>query len=315
MHTLYFRLSLTDKCNLKCYFCHKEGQDTSAPNPLLDANDFVWASEIAIKMGFKKFKLTGGEPTLRSDLPLIVKGIKEKGAEDVSIVTNGLRLQECSQTLFDAGLDRLNVSIYSFRKDVFKDYCKGREKDIERLKAGIDVAMKSGFHNIKINFILNNFNRLDEFEEVLLFARDRRLRVLLLPRLRYNNRPDDFVYFYDDFYNFVKGLGIRKDGFGIRKEEIITDSEGFSKKLLHLDNGAAILLRFDTLASKNMFKACSECLHKDECLEGICPLRLSAYGNLLPCLSKGIGEVMAYDIIKSRNEEQFIKAIKSVSML
>lgn len=315
MHTLYFRLSLTDKCNLKCYFCHKEGQDKSAPNTFLDANDFVWASEIAIKMGFKKFKLTGGEPTLRDDLPLIIKGIKEKGAKDVSLVTNGLKLQECSQALFNAGLDRLNVSIYSFRKDVFKDYCKGRAKDIERLKTGIDVAMKSGFHNIKIDFILNNFERSDEFEEVLTFARVRGLRVLLLPRLRYNNRPDDYVYSYDDLYNFVKGLGIRKDGFGIRKEEFITDSEGFSQKFLHLDNGAAVLLRYDTAANKNMFKACSECSHKDECLEGIFPLRLSASGNLLPCLSKGTGEVMTYDFIKSRNEEQFIKAINSVSLL
>lgn len=308
MHTQYFRISITDKCNLKCYFCHKEGQDTSVPATLLDANDFVWASEMAIKVGFKKFKLTGGEPTLRKDLSLIIKGIKEKGAEDVSMITNGLRLDKCSQALFDAGLDRLNVSIYSFRKDVFKDYCKGREKDIERLKMGIDVAMKCGFKKIKINFILNNFDRVDEFEEVLSFARDRDIRVLLLPRLPYNMRSNDYVYTYEELYSYVKH-------FGIRKEELITDSGGFSQKLLHLDNGADVLLKHDTASSKNIFKACSKCLRQDECLEGIFPLRLSAYGNLFPCLSKGTGEVMTYNCIKTRNEEQFIKAIKSVSLL
>lgn len=308
MHTQYFRISLTDKCNLKCYFCHKEGQNTGVSATLLDSNDFVWAAEIAIKLGFKKFKLTGGEPTLIDDLPLIIKGIKEKGAEDVSLITNGLKLDKCSQALFEAGLDRLNVSIYSFRKDVFKDYCKGRAKDIERLKTGIDVSMKCGFNKIKINFILNNFERADEFEEVLTFAKYRGIRVMLLPRLPYNMRPGDYVYSYEQLYNYVKH-------FGIKKEELITDSGGFSQKLLYLVDGAEVLLKYDTASSKNIFKACSKCSRQDECLEGILPLRLSASGNLLPCLSKGTGEVVTYDIIKSRNEEQFIKAIKSVSLL
>ncbi len=308
MHTQYFRISLTDKCNLRCYFCHKEGQETGVPATLLDANDFIWASEVAINLGFKKFKLTGGEPTLRDDLPLIIKGIKEIGAEDISLITNGLRLQACSQALFDAGLDRLNVSIYSFREDVFKKYCNGRENDIDRLRDGIDEAIKCGFNNIKINFILNNFDRSDEFEDVLSFARDRCIRVLLLPRLPYNMRPGDHVYSFDDLYGFMKG-------FGIKKEEFITDSEEFSQKLLHLDNGAEVLLRFNTASSKNIFKACSKCSHKDECLEGIFPLRLSASGNLIPCLSRGTDEVMTYDSIKSRDKKQFIKAIKSVSML
>ena len=308
MHTQYFRISLTDKCNLNCYFCHKEGQETGASATLLNANDYIWASAVAIKLGFKKFKLTGGEPTLRDDLPFIIKGIKEKGAEDISLITNGLRLQAYSQALFDAGLDRLNVSIYSFRKEVFKKYCNGRENDIDRLRDGIDEAIKCGFNNIKINFILNNFDRSDEFEEVLSFARDRGIRVLLLPRLPYNMRPGDQVYSFDDLYGFMKG-------FGIKEEEFITDSEEFSQKLLHLDNGAEVLLRFNTASSKNIFKACSKCSHKDECLEGIFPLRLSAFGNLIPCLSRGINEVMTYDFIKSRSDEQFIKAIKSVSML
>ncbi len=308
MHTQYFRISLTDKCNLRCYFCHKEGQATGSSATLLDASDFIWASEVAINLGFKKFKLTGGEPTLRDDLPLIIKGIKEKGAEDVSLITNGLRLHACSQALFEVGLDRLNVSIYSFRKDVFKDYCKGREKDIDRLRTGIDEAIKCGFDDIKIDFILNSLERSDEFEEVLSFARDRCLRVLLLPRLPYNMRPGDQVYSFNDLYRYVKGLGIKK-------EEFITDSEGFSQKLLYLDNGAKVLLRYDTASSKNIFKVCSKCSRKDECLEGIFPLRLSASGNLIPCLSRGTGEVRTYDYIKSRNEEQFIKAIKSVSML
>lgn len=308
MHTHYFRISLTDRCNLSCYFCHKEGQNTGVPATLLDANDFIWTSEIAIKLGFKKFKLTGGEPTLRSDLPLIIKGIKEKGAEDISLITNGLRLRACSQALFDAGLDRLTVSIYSFRKDMFKLYCNGRERDIDRLRDGIDEAIKCGFNNIKINFILNSFERKDEFEEVLSFARDRSLRVMLLPRLPYNMRPGDQVFSFDDLYGFMKG-------FGIKKEEFITDSEDFSQKLLHLDNGTEVLLKFNTASSKNIFKVCSKCSHKDECLEGIFPLRLSASGNLIPCLSRGTGEVMTRDSIKSRDEEQFIKAIKSVSML
>lgn len=307
-HTRYFRISVTNNCNLKCYFCHKEGQINSDNDNYLSADDFIWAAGIAVDLGFTKFKITGGEPTLRNDLPQIVKGIKDNGAEDISLITNGIRLSEVSSKLHNAGLDRLNVSIYSFDADTFERNCNGKVKNLDNVINGIDNAIKIGFKDIKLNFILNNNNRISDFSKILEFAKSRNLRVLLLPLLNYNLKSDDIVYSFDELYEFVKS-------FGIKKEEIITDNEGFRQRLILTETGAKILLRLDYLSDLNIFKACATCQYKDECLEGIFPLRMSSKGTLLPCLAKGIPEIDVRSVITKRDKLEFKNIINNIAEL
>jgi len=306
-HTRYFRISVTDNCNLNCYFCHKEGQSKISKD-YLSTNDFIWAAGIAVDLGFTKFKITGGEPTLRNDIPQIVKGIKDKGAKDISLITNGIRLSEFSPKLHYAGLDRINVSVYSFDANTFEQNCNGSLQNLDNIINGIDDAIKTGFKDIKLNFILNNINRINDLNKILEFAKNRNLRVLLLPLLNYNIKSDDIIYSFSELYKFVKS-------FGIKHEEIITDNEGFRQRLILTESGAKILLRLDYLSDLNIFNACANCQHKDECLEGILPLRLSSKGTLLPCLAKGIPEIDVRSIIAKRDKLEFKNIIKNIAEL
>lgn len=308
MRTKYFRISITDNCNLNCYFCHQEGQSYSLPVPYLSSDDFIWVADVAIQLGFQKFKITGGEPTLREDLTQIISGIKMKGAEDISLITNGIRLSKISNDLYDSGLDRINVSIYSFESGTFKINCNGKSEDIDNIVKGIDTAIKAGFTDIKLNFILNNVNRIDEFKNVLGFARQRNLKVLLLPMLKYNLKADDKMYSFNELYEFIKK-------FGIKKEEIITDNEGFRQRFILTHSGFKILLRHDYLSDRSIFNSCFSCHKREKCLEGIAPLRLSSKGKILPCLAKGISEIDARTIILNRDKIKFTNIINKISEL
>ncbi len=121
MKTNYFRISLTDKCNLNCFFCHNEGQEKpSGKGNFLRADDYVFVSKIAKDLGYTKFKLTGGEPTLHPEVLKIVKGISSLQVKDLSMITNGIRLDKLAYPLKEAGLNRLNVSLYTLNPEKFR---------------------------------------------------------------------------------------------------------------------------------------------------------------------------------------------------
>lgn len=132
------RISLTKDCNFRCFFCHREGQHFNARLELTPA-EIERLVRIASRLGIKKVKLTGGEPTVRDDILEIVRRIKPYVA-DLSMTTNGSRLKELSKPLAEAGLDRVNVSLHSLRPEVYK-----RITGVDMLDTvleGIDEAVK-----------------------------------------------------------------------------------------------------------------------------------------------------------------------------
>lgn len=119
----------------------------------LTAEQIGLVVEAFSKIGVRHFKLTGGEPTLRRDIITIVREIKDRGrAEEISMTTNGFRLEELAFDLKDAGLDRVNISIHSLRRDTFK-MITGVD-GLERVLRGLESAQKAGFKQIKINMVL-----------------------------------------------------------------------------------------------------------------------------------------------------------------
>ncbi|WP_370520082.1 GTP 3',8-cyclase MoaA [Thermococcus sp. LS1] len=112
------RISITRDCNYRCFFCHREGQHFNARLELTPA-EIERLVRVASNLGIKKVKLTGGEPTVRSDIIEIVRRIKPY-LRDLSMTTNGSRLKELAKPLAKAGLDRVNVSLHSLKPDVYK---------------------------------------------------------------------------------------------------------------------------------------------------------------------------------------------------
>ena len=132
------RISLTQECNFRCFFCHREGQRFLAKNEMTP-EEIERLVRIASRLGIRKVKLTGGEPTVREDIIEIVRRIKPY-VKDLSMTTNGSRLKELAEPLAKAGLDRVNVSLHSLKPEVYKKIT-GVDM-LETVLEGIEEAVK-----------------------------------------------------------------------------------------------------------------------------------------------------------------------------
>ncbi len=149
----YLRISLTDRCNMRCVYCMPVNM-TFMPRPeLLNNDELLLVVRAAAAAGFRKIRLTGGEPTLRRDLVELVRAIKATpGIEHIAMTTNALRMRTLAQPLKDAGLDRVNISIDSLDPQKFRQMTRGG--DLEEVWAGIAAADAAGLVPIKLNAVV-----------------------------------------------------------------------------------------------------------------------------------------------------------------
>jgi cyclic pyranopterin phosphate synthase len=161
------RISITDRCNFRCVYCMPE-EATFAPRAhILTYEEIIRLAELMTRLGVDKIRLTGGEPTVRRDLPTLVRGLRAlPGLRDISLTTNGARLREMAQDLYDAGLRRLNVSLDTL--DAAKFLQITRRDFLAEVLAGLREAKRVGFDPIKVNAVaIHDFTE----EELVDFAR------------------------------------------------------------------------------------------------------------------------------------------------
>jgi len=159
------RISLTDCCNMRCVYCMPESGIPCLPrDELLTSNEIVDVVTVAVDFhGITRFKLTGGEPTLRPDLLNLVARLQRIDAiEDLSLTTNGAQLKSLARPLREAGLDRLTISISSLQPDRFKKITRSGV-DLSDVLEGIHTADAVGFGQIKINCVAMRGINDDEF--------------------------------------------------------------------------------------------------------------------------------------------------------
>lgn len=163
----YLRLSLTDKCNLRCVYCMPEEMTFRPRHELLQDDEIDRLVRIFAGLGFNKFRLTGGEPTVRANIVDIVGRIaRTPGVKTVAMTTNGLLLDRLAKPLAEAGLQRVNVSIDTLNPEKFKKLT--RWGDVEDVWAGVHAADEAGL-GIKLNaVIVRNYN---DKEDVVDLAR------------------------------------------------------------------------------------------------------------------------------------------------
>jgi cyclic pyranopterin phosphate synthase len=167
------RVSLTDRCNFRCFYCLPHGEPPIAPKEqMLSYEEIDYVCEIFVSLGIEKIRLTGGEPMLRRDIETIISKLTKlkPQLQDLALTTNGYFLPERAQSLKDAGLDRVTISLDSLKRDVFK---RMTGVDVlDKVLAGIEAARKAGLEPIKINAVIVRGHNEDEVADFAAFARD-----------------------------------------------------------------------------------------------------------------------------------------------
>jgi len=163
---LNLRVSVTQKCDKHCPYCHREGETN--PSTVMTVKEIVRIVRIAISLGISRVKLTGGEPLLRKEIVEIVRGINGlEGLTDLSITTNGTYLKGIAKDLKKAGLNRVNVSLPTLDPNVYNNLMGG---DLQDAIEGVKAAVEAGLHPVKLNMlVLKNVND-GEIEKLIQFA-------------------------------------------------------------------------------------------------------------------------------------------------
>ncbi len=163
---LNLRISITQKCDKHCPYCHREGETN--PSSVMSMGEIIRIVEIALSFGISRVKITGGEPLLREEITEIVKSIaKLRGLKDLSMTTNGTNMKNFAKKLKTAGLNRVNISLPTLVPETYNNLMGGNLKDALE---GVKAAVEAGFHPVKLNMlVLKNIND-SEVEEMIRFS-------------------------------------------------------------------------------------------------------------------------------------------------
>ncbi|MDD5262731.1 MAG: GTP 3',8-cyclase MoaA [Methylacidiphilales bacterium] len=285
----YLRISVTDRCNERCLYCMPEGYKGWAQKPdHLSADEIVRAAKAACALGFRKFRLTGGEPLIRGD----IVGIAERlwnlsGVETLGISSNGTRLKELARPLRQAGVRSINVSLDALDADIYHKITGGRLADVIE---GIDAALDAGFERIKLNCVLMRDVTESQLPLLLDFASARNIPIRFIELMPLS---DADVLNENNFLPVSELMRLIS-----RHDELIPAQNE------RLGHGPA---RYYRLKKANVLTGFIGALtNLDFC--GACnKLRLTADGNLRPCLGQH-GEMDLKPVLRLGSDQDLIAA-------
>ncbi len=179
----YLRISVTDRCNLRCVWCMpEEGVKLLPRDEILSFEEIYAVTRAAVEMGIDKVRLTGGEPLVRRgivELVAMLAGIE--GIRDLAMTTNGVLLEELAAPLREAGLQRVNVSLGALDPDRYRELTRGGE--VKRVLAGIAAARAAGLDPIKLNCVVEKSSSEPDARAVAAFAAENGLEARFIHRM------------------------------------------------------------------------------------------------------------------------------------
>ena len=259
----YLRISVTDLCNLKCIYCVSEkGVPKKQHSEIISPERIEEIVRAAVKLGINKVRITGGEPLIRHGIIEICRKIRGiSGIKELCLTTNGVLLKEMAKNLYDAGVDRLNISLDTLDADKFSRITRGG--NIKDVYEGIFEAQKVGFKNTKINVVLiKNFND-NEIFAFLKFAEKYGVFVRFIELMPIGQGkemgPDSFIS-NNEILKHLANL-----------EKVESDGVSVQYKFKNQPGGIGLI----SPISNSFCKSCSR-------------LRLTSDGKLRPCLHSSI---------------------------
>jgi GTP 3',8-cyclase len=176
-HITYMRISVTDRCNLRCRYCMpEEGVVPKSHNDIITYEQILEVAKEAVLLGIKKIRLTGGEPLIRKGILNLMTQLKNlPGLDELVLTSNGVLLEKMALPLKETGLDRINISLDTLDPIKYKQMtCIG---DFSRVMRGIDATIAAGFKNTKLNMVVIPGTNDDEIANMQAFCNEKGLNL------------------------------------------------------------------------------------------------------------------------------------------
>ncbi|MBZ0188933.1 MAG: GTP 3',8-cyclase MoaA [Candidatus Obscuribacterales bacterium] len=283
-HT-YLRISVTDKCNLRCFYClPRQGLVWKKKEELLSFEEIERISRIFVSMGIEKIRLTGGEPLMRKDLPLLASMLSRiEGLRVLAMTTNASRLKEHAFEIRRAGITQLNISLDSLKSERFEKIT-GRDEH-EAVMDGLKEALSVGFPSIKLNVVAIAGVNDDEILDFVALAKDQPLNVRFI----------EFMPFKNNDWQIEKVLSYKQMLDTIGRHHKLTPIKGEASAVAkdYAIEGATGTVSFVTSMSESFCSTCNR-------------LRLTADGSIKSCLFYP-SELTFRDRIRSGASDQEIE--------
>ena len=279
------RITLTNRCNVNCLYCHHDGMVKSKDE--MTADELYTICKIAKKLGVKKIRLSGGEPLLKNDIVEIVERIASLGFKDISMTTNGILLEKYAQALKDAGLDRVNVSLDTLDRKTFEFITK---KDyLEDAKKGILKAVEVGLYPVKINMVIMKDINQNEIDDMFQFCKENNIVLQLIELIESESCDDDkfsedYHYKLDDIENDLADIA----------DEVHERKFMQGRKKYYIDGGEIEVVKPVDNAS-----FCAKCSR----------LRITPDGKIKPCLLRNDNLVELISHVRNGESEERLEEI------
>ena len=282
---LSLRITLTNRCNVNCLYCHHDGMVKSKDE--MTADELYTICKIAKKIGVRKIRLSGGEPLLKKDIVEIVQKIASLDFKDISMTTNGILLEKYAQDLNDAGLDRVNVSLDTLNRKTFEFITK---KDyLEDAKKGILKAVEVGLYPVKINMVIMKDINQDEIDDMFEFCKKNNIVLQLIELIESENCDDD--KFSEDYHynldDIEKELADIADD--VHEREFMQ-----GRKKYYIDGG-----EIEVVKPVDNAKFCAKCSR----------LRITPDGKIKPCLLRNDNLVELISHVRNGESEEKLEEI------
>ncbi|WP_428087024.1 GTP 3',8-cyclase MoaA [Candidatus Thioglobus sp.] len=287
----YLRVSVTDHCNYRCHYCRDEDHITgTTQNEILSYEEIAKIVRLFSQLGVTKVRLTGGEPLLRKNILNLVTMLGEIPAiNDIPISTNAHLLAPMASQLKAAGINRANISIDSLKPDRFKQITRGG--DLDKVIQGIDAAIASGMHPLKLNMVVMRGVNDDEIEAMVDFAIGRKIDIRFIETMPIGAAGIDAL---DHHYSEADILN--RMHAHLPERLIVTNptqTSGPAKS--YLINGSKTSVGIISAVSNNFCSSCNR-------------VRLTAKGRLILCLGQE-NSISLRDLLRSGKHDDEIKSV------
>jgi cyclic pyranopterin phosphate synthase len=286
----YLRISVTDRCNERCLYCMPEGyKGWEQQADHLSAAEIIRVVRVAADLGFRKFRLTGGEPLVRSDLAEIARGMAAiPGVEIIGLSTNGTRLAQHAETLRAAGIRTVNVSLDALEPELYRRITGGNVADV---RAGIHAALAAGFERVKLNCVLMRGQNETELWPLVLFAAEHRLPLRFI-ELMPLSRTD--VLTEKNFLPVGEVMQRLRAKDNLIPQPDRREGHGPAKYYL-LERTGALVGFIGAMTNLDFCESCNK-------------VRLTADGKIRPCLGNH-GEVDVRELLRAGTDDAGLAAV------